>query len=200
MNKRIYGERIKSTLKSKPEIKTQRKLAELLAVYELEKEILDKQQEIKELENKNHNSKQLSNAQNELANMIYAKGHSIDFSRRKEDLKEKYIRLISRWITFKAVPSTENIIAISEVLNVSVDYLSGKINFPLPSMVDTELQENLNEFRNKCYLLEYIQNRMGYDIDTTFNENGELLFYQLEREVYNFLTARFKELNITPKE
>ncbi len=125
-----------------------------------------------------------------------------DQTNNVEELTAKYVSLVNRWVNSRSKPNQSNLIAISEVLNISVGYFTGEINLPL-SITDESLTATMDDFRHKGYLYKYIQEYLGYDIDFLATDKDgnitEPFFYQIEREINAYLTARLDGLGVEKK-
>ena len=118
-----------------------------------------------------------------------------------EDIINSYRTSVNRWVNGSVVPREDKLLAIAEILNISLEYLKGEINLPVPYYLSNEEQAKWDNIRKQGYLLKYINECLEYDIDLDFakDEKGnqiESLFYQIEREVRAFLIARFEGLGI----
>lgn len=122
-----------------------------------------------------------------------------------EDIVNSYRTSVNRWVNGSVVPREDKLLAIAEILNISLEYLKGEINLPVPYYLSNEEQAKWDNIRKQGYLLKYINECLEYDIDLDFakDEKGnqiEPLFYQIEREVRAFLIARFEGLGIQSRQ
>ncbi len=118
---------------------------------------------------------------------------------------DKYKNLITRWTNGYATPNQSNIVAISEALNISTEYFLGKLQFPLQKYISEDQQQEIELFQKRGFLLKYIEEYLMYNIDNelVFDKDGkpvEPLFFQIEREVNAFLSARLDNLGVSKKE
>ena len=55
-----------------------------------------------------------------------------------EDLTDKYVNLVNRWVNFKAEPELKSLQAIGDVLNIADSYLVGEIHRPVAKFFEGE--------------------------------------------------------------
>lgn len=99
-----------------------------------------------------------------------------------EDLTDKYVNLVNRWVNFKAEPELKSLQAIGDVLNIADSYLVGEIHRPVAKFFEGEERDRWDNFVKELHLFKFIEQDLKYNIDYIVedgNGGSRPVFYQI---------------------